>query len=129
MIESEVLRFFSDPSGNQLQQFVDEFRCGRDTNELMPLLKSNNAELASIGAWVLGELPFSLYSSVDFELLLRGLLEHPDASVRFHALGALFPVLEANRTAAQALLEKMRNDPNHAVRKSAESAMSQLLLK
>ena len=89
---------------------------------LCELLDSNHAELVSIGAWILDELHFELYNSDSFILRLRKLLDHNDPAIRFHAFGALFPALDPRDADTQALLEKLRNDPNKGVRMSAEAA-------
>ena len=48
--------------------------------------------------------------------------------VRFHALGALFPALNPRDADAQALVRKLRDDPNEGVRRSAEAAAARLSL-
>lgn len=62
MIEQEILEIVQDTqgSGERLNRIADQFRSGRDTVQLIPLLDSSNAELISIGAWILGELHFDL---------------------------------------------------------------------
>jgi hypothetical protein len=130
MIEKEILEITTQAhdSGDLLNEKVDEFRLGRDLNDIMILLKSSNSELVAIGAWILGELDFELYNSQDYIHRLKELTDHEDPSVRFHALGALFPALSRDDTAAKALLTRLRNDRNEGVRKSAEAAAARLSL-
>jgi hypothetical protein len=130
MIDREILDILGDTtdSGQRLNGMVDQFRRGRDVSHLVGLLDSSHADLASIGAWILGELPFELYNSDRFVHRLRRLVDHTDPLVRFHALGALFPALNPQEVDTQALLLKLRNDPNEGVRTSAEAAATRLSL-
>ena len=130
MIDSEILEIVTDAKdrGERLNEIVDQFRRGREVNELMVLLDSGNSELVSIGAWILGELHFELYNSDRFVSRLRELLDHEDPAVRFHAIGAVFPALNGQEVATQALLRKLRGDPNEGVRNSAEAAIARLSL-
>jgi len=123
MIEHEIIEIIGDraDTGERLSGLVDQFRRGRDVAELLPLLNSRDSELISIGAWILGELPFELYDLEDLVSRLRELTDHEDPAVRFHALGALFPALDRQDLATKALLSKMCNDPNEGVRRSAEA--------
>jgi hypothetical protein len=131
MIEDEILEIVADvpSSGERLEEIVNQFRRGRDTSDLIALLDSSDAELVSIGAWILGELQFQLYDSDILVSRLRGLLDHQDPAVRFHALGALFPALDPRDPTTRTLLERMRHDPNKGVRMGAEAAAAQLSLK
>lgn len=130
MIETEILAIVEDEAdtGERLNRIVDQFRRGRDVNQVLTLLDLSNFELVSIGAWLLGELRFDLYSSDRFVSRLRELLDHEDPSVRFHALGAIYPTLDRHAAGTQVLLRKMRNDPNEGVRRSAEAAAARLSL-
>jgi hypothetical protein len=131
MIEEELLDIIRDPSGgaDRLGEIVDDFRSGRVLDDLARLLRSDNAELVAIGAWILGELDFELYQAGDFVKRLAELTGHHDPSVRFHALGALFPALDRDDPGTVALLEKLRSDGNEGVRRSAEEATARLSLK
>jgi len=128
MIEAEILDAIGDDNGDgsRLNAIADQFRNGREISEILRLLDSNNAELVSIGAWLLGELPFDFYASDEFVSRVRKLVEHPDSSVRFHALGALFPALDAQDDATRVLLCKLRHDPNEGVRMAAEATATRL---
>jgi hypothetical protein len=130
MIEVEILRIIQDPLGDgiRLNEIADEFRDGRDVSEIMTLLDSSNSRFVSIGAWLLGELSFDLYNSAEYVSRLMELTNHDDPSVRFHALGALFPALDRESAATQALLRKLRADKNEGVRMSAEAASTRLSL-
>ena len=130
MIERQILELVGGAadSGERLEEIVDQFRGGREVNDLIVLLESSNSELASIGAWILGELPFDLYNSDILLSRLRELLNHKDPAVRFHALGAVYPALNPREVATQALLRKLRSDPNEGVRRSAEAAAARLSL-
>jgi HEAT repeat protein len=112
--------------GERLNAIADQFRRGRDVNDLIVLLDSGDHELVSIGAWILGELRFELYNVAPIISRLQILVEHKDAAVRFHAFGALYPALRWQDVATQSLLRKLRNDPNQGVRRSAEAATARL---
>ena len=129
MIDSEILEITADASdsGERLNEIVDQFRHGRDMKDIVVLLDSPNAELASIGAWILSEIPFELYGSDSFISRLRKLLDSEDPAVRFHALSAIYPALNARDAATQALLKRLSSDPNEGVRMSAAAAAARLL--
>jgi hypothetical protein len=129
VIEMEIRNIIASGSGlgDRIGEIANQFRCGRDVSELITLLDSSDSELVSLGAWIVGELQFHLYDSERILSRLRGLLDHPDAAVRFHALGALFPSLNPQDPKTQAVLQKMRCDANEGVRRTAEAAWNQLL--
>lgn len=130
MFENEILEIVGDAAdnGERLNAIADQFRHGRDLTDLVVLLDSGNSELVSIAAWILGELHLELYNSAGFISRLRELVDHEDPSVRFHALGALYPALDPQDVATQTLLSTLRSDPNEGVRKSAETAAARLFL-
>jgi hypothetical protein len=98
-------------------------------DDLASLLNSRDSQLVGIGVWILSELRFELYKSDSFIRRLIELTDHEDPSVRFHALGALFPALDREDPATLALLTQLRGDRNEGVRKSAEAAAARLSLK
>lgn len=128
MMEDEILELVRDiaDEGERLNALVDEFRHGRDVRELVPLLVSNNAEVVSIAAWILSELPEKLYSGEEIVLRLRRLTEHAEPMVRFHALSAVFPFLDLADRATETLLARLVADENDGVRKIAEAAVARL---
>jgi hypothetical protein len=131
VIEREIRDITEDSAdrAERLNQIADQFRRGRDINELVLLLDSRDAQLLSIGTWILGELHVKLYALPEIVSRLWMLVEHQDPAVRFNAFGALFPILNPQDFATQSLLTKLRSDPNEGVRKSAEAAATQLSLK
>jgi len=128
MMEDEILEIVSDSAdeGERLNALVDEFRRGRDVEELVPLLASENAELVSIAAWIFSELPEELYSAKEIVSQLRRLTAHVEPMVRFHALSAVYPFLNLAEPATQALMTKLVEDENDGVRKIAEAAVARL---
>lgn len=129
MLEDEVLEIFRNPEddGSALNDLVDEFRVGRDADEVLSLLDGEDAELIGIGAYILGELAFDRYDSPKFFSRLHSLLAHDDSGVRFSALSAIFPALDLRDPVTRELLGRLRNDPNEGVRRSAERAADALL--
>lgn len=126
----EILDAIQDPerAGERLNEIADQFRLGRNVNDIIPLLDSEDAELISHGAWILDELHFQLYGFDRFLSRLRKLTDHEDPIVRFSAFGALFPALRREDASTRELLARLRNDPNEGVRRSAEAAAAQLSL-
>jgi HEAT repeat protein len=131
MIAKEILEIVRDAAddGTRLNEIADQFRSGRDLNEILTLLNSDDPACVSVGAWILGELRFELYDSDEYISRLVELTEHKDPSVRFHALGALFPALERGDATTRTLLKKLCSDENEGVRRSAEAAAARLSLK
>lgn len=130
MIEREILEAGADgvDGGERVNEIVDQFRRGRDMNDVIVLLDSSNPELVSIGAWIVGELHFEFYNSDTFISRLRKLLDSEDPAIRFHALGAIYPALNPHEAATQALLRRLCNDPNEGVRMAAAAAAARLSL-
>ena len=128
MIQEELLEVIRDSTdkGERLNDIADQFRGGRDVNELIALLDSAHAELASLGAWLLGELHFQIYGFDRFISRLRKLVDHQDPTVRFHAFGALFPALNREDASTHDLLARLRSDPNEGVRRRVEVAVARL---
>jgi hypothetical protein len=128
MIETEVLEAAADATtgGKRVNEIANQFRRGRDVTDLLALLDSSNAELVSIGAWILGEIDFNLYNDPSFISRLRALIQHANPSVRFHVFGAIYPALNPADPATIALVRKMRTDPDEGVRRSAEAAAARL---
>ena len=129
MIEEEIraiTRAGVQDNGDRLNEIADQFRRGRNVNDVVALLDSQDHELVSIGAWILGELRFELYDTAPIISRLRKLVDHEDASVRFHTFGALYPALNWQDARTQALLKKLQSDPNEGVRRSAEAAEARL---
>lgn len=128
MIANEILELVHGPekAGERLNELVDQFRQGRDPEELTTLLWSHDDEVVSIAAWILSELPEVLYNNARIVSQLRALTEHAKAPIRFHAFSALYPLLGATDPATKALLTRMLSDPNDGVRKIAEAAAGRL---
>lgn len=130
MIEQEILEVLADPAddGSRLNEIIDEFRGGRDVNELQPILDSSNTDLVSIGAYILGELDPALYSADSFLDRLHALTDHTDPSIRLHAFGALFPTLDPNQATTRRLFERLLCDPDDGVRWAATDGAARLSL-
>ena len=131
MIDREIRDIVDNAAdnGERINEIADQFRRGRDVNDLVILLDSDDSELVSIGAWILGELHFELYDVAHIMSRLWRLVDHEDPAVRFHALGALYPALNGRNAATQSLLRKLRNDSNEGVRRIAEAAAARLSVK
>lgn len=95
MIENEVQAILSgaaDPP-RDLLALVDEFRGGRDPQELLDLLYSTNDECIRVGAFITSEISTKKYESRRFVSRLHELTDHHDLSTRLYALNSLFPLL------------------------------------
>src|ERR1051325_5921182 len=110
MIEQEILEIVREATdgGKHLNEIADQFRSGRNVDELITLLDSPDAELVSLGAWILSELHLELYNFARFTSRLQRLIDHANPAVRFHAFGALCPALNWRDAATQTLLVKLR---------------------
>lgn len=113
-------------NGERISAIADEFRSGRDTRELLPLLRSENAEVVYVATWILSEIPEKFYSSQDFVSALQDLTAHADAMVRWQAFGALYPFFDAGDPATRALLARLSQDENAGMRQRAEAATARL---
>lgn len=124
----EIIASVLDKTDNaeRISAIADEFRRGRDTRELLPLLRSENAEVVYVATWILSEIAEKLYSSQDFISALHNLTAHADPHVRFQALSALYPFLDGGAPATHALLARLSKDENVGVRQSAEAATARL---
>lgn len=127
-IEAEILEIIADPgdTGERLNEIANQFRRGRSIADVMALLDSSNADVVATGAWLLGEIAFDLYNSAPILSQLRNLLNHENADVRFHAFGALYPSLSWQDPTTRILVERLKNDPNEGVRRSAEAAFARM---
>jgi HEAT repeat protein len=125
MIEEEIMDIIgeSDDKGSRFNRLADEFRRERDPRELLDLLDSTNEDLVAAGVWILEEIPLSRYNSTHFIERLMRLINHKSAMVRFYAVGALFPALDA---ASTNLIESLQDDPNEGVRKKAKAAIEKI---
>ena len=128
MIENEVLAIINrnSDSGMRLNSLADEFREGRDSNELLRLLYSDNSDLVRIGAWITGEIAFELYNTPAFIDRLKELTNHDIPAIRCYAFGALYPSLVADEQETRDLIQKLQQDDNEGVRLSADAAARQL---
>jgi hypothetical protein len=128
VIENEVLAILNGTGdlGGELNSLADQYRAGRDAEDLFGLLCSKNNDLVQIGAWIVGEISFEYYNAPFFIDRLRELTGHEVPAIRFRALGALFPALDATQQETRDLVTRMRNDTNEGVRLAAEAAARQL---
>lgn len=96
VIENEVQAILSgaaDPPA-ALLTLVDEFRSGRDPQELLDLLYSTNDECIRVGAFITSEISTETYESGRFISRLHELTAHHDLSTRLYALNSLYPLLD-----------------------------------
>jgi hypothetical protein len=94
MIEDEVLLIVNNGADgvDDLMSLVDQFREGRDPEELLRLLLSDDYDLVNIGALITSEISAQRYNTVSFIRRLRELSTHTMPSVQFYARNALFPL-------------------------------------
>jgi len=74
-----------------LNDLTDEFRMGRNAEELIPLLESQDSGVVGVATYILKEIDPDAYSSPKFIERLKRLLSHQAFEVRFNAVGALWP--------------------------------------
>ena len=121
MNENEIREIIKDPK--RVNTLADEFRRGRDVCDLLPLLNSENKEIVGVAAWIVGEVTIDPSKAEPVMSRLHDLLNDADPSVRFLAMGALFPHI------SKETLVTMSSDPNEGVRIRAQSALKRLLEK
>jgi HEAT repeat protein len=119
--ECEILEIVND--ADRLGLLADQFRQGRDIGDLMVLLNSKNEEIVRIGVWIAGEVKVDPANAQPLIVRLHQLITHDDPSIRFHAIGALFPYLDLADPAANEMLVRLSRDPNDGVRAIAEAAL------
>jgi HEAT repeat protein len=121
MIEDEVFTILRRTGEtNELNSLVDQFRAGRDPNEVLRLLFSENDELVRIGAYITNEISTKYYDTEAFIDRLYELTNHQVPRVRHYSLAALFPLLSPTCQRAHDLVVKLLNDLNEGVRLAAE---------
>ena len=128
MLEDYVVNIIKSGSnaGGLFNDLVDEFRSGRSAFELFPLLDSQNLEVLGLGIWALSELEYERYCFEEIIERLMHLTSHDCPSIRFNALGALYPSLSSESQETRDLLRRLANDSNEGVRMSAEAAAARL---
>lgn len=128
MIVREVEQILknSDSDPQAFDRLIDEYREGRDTGELLPLLTSSDSNLVRISVWILSEIHTSYYDSPQFQTRLLALTSHCEPAVRLHSLNALFPLLDHKDPSTRKLLERLQSDENEGVRMMAIAAAAQL---
>ena len=128
MIEKEVLAITNSASdaAAALNALVDQFRLGRDPEELLRLLFSEDDELIRIGVWITAEISTEHYNTVPFISCLKELTNHQDPSVRLYALSALFPLLDPTNRETHEIIIKLMKDSNDGVRETADVAAKTL---
>lgn len=124
MTEREILEIIRDPE--RLALLADEFRGGRDIGDLLALLDSDNEEIVGIGVWIAGEVKIDPTDALLLIPRLHQLVNHEEPSIRFHAIGALFPFLDIENPATKEMLVRLSDDPNEGVRMIAQAALKRL---
>jgi HEAT repeat protein len=123
-IEKKILKILKD--AKRLNLLADEFRAGRDIDDLLALLNSDNEEIIEVGAWIAGEVSINPTDAGRLVPRLHHLVSHKSPSIRFYAIGALFPFLDAGNGAAKEMLLGLSNDPDKGVRAIACAALKRI---
>ena len=124
MTETEILEIIKD--SKRLQLLANQFRQKPDASELMVLLNSDNDKIVEVGVWIAGEILVDKANAEPMISRLHQLLSHPNSSIRFHAIGALFPFLDLSNPATREMLTKLSHDSDKAVRLSVEAALKKM---
>ena len=124
MIESEIREIAKDPQ--RLALFADEFRQGRDIGDLLALLNADHEEIVRIGTWIAGEVKIDPAEAQPMILRLQQLVNHKEPAVRFHAISALFPLLDGSDPAVREMLDALSTDSNEGVRRIARAALTKM---
>lgn len=129
MIEEEVKAILDKKSTSKqailIGQLTDEFRSGRNSNDLLDLLHSEDSDVIWIGIYILGEILIDNKPTLDVIIeRLLALVEHKDVKIRYGALINLSTFLkESAPRDARNLYLKMSSDNDEGVRKTAESLL------
>jgi len=129
MIEEEVKAILDKKSTSKqailIGQLTDEFRSGRNSNDLLDLLHSEDSDVIWIGIYILGEILIDNKPTLDVIIeKLLALVEHKDVKIRYSALINLSTFLkESAPRDARNLYLKMSTDNDEGVRKTAESLL------
>ena len=123
MIADEILAVIADPldDGSRMNRIADQFRGERPTSELRDALLSESAEVVGHACWIIYELAFEKYNSVEIIELLTRLVSHTDVNVRFHALGALFPAFLEDHQLGVKVVKRALGDEHAGIRMYAEA--------
>lgn len=124
MNKSEILETIRDP--DRLNSLAEGFRQSRDVLGLLALLDSENEEIVRAGVWIAGEVKFDPSTAGPLLARLYQLLNHENPSIRFHAIGGLFPFFDSSNSVARHLLRQLSTDTNEGVRIAAQSALSRM---
>lgn len=128
MIEDEVLAIANSASDAAvaLNSLVDQFRLGRDPEEILRLLLAENDELIRTGVWITTEISTDHYNTVPIITRLKDLTNHQDPSIRCYALNSLFPLLDPAHRETHDIITKLLKDPNEGVRETADAIAKSL---
>ena len=129
MFEDELLRMrecSDDEQGKSLNRLVDQFRAGRNIEEMYPLLLSDDDALVEVGAYITSEIETDYYNTPKMIKRLAQLTNHRSAIVRFYALSSLFPVLDPSNKETQMMIARLCNDENEGVKRAAARASRSL---
>lgn len=101
-----------------INDFCDTFRDGRSLDELVPLLEHSDSDVVWVGAWTVSEVAIGDQGREVFESLV-GLLNHPDSSVRFAAIGGVANIVQPQDGHAVKQLLALLADADAGVRQHA----------
>jgi len=121
MNEMEILEIVKDP--DRLNFLADQFRQGRDIGDLVILLNSDSDAVVAAAAWIAGEIDNDLPNAQLLVPCLQQLVKHNNPSIRFHAIGALYPFLNKADPAVKEMFIQLGSDPDEAVRSIAHAAL------
>lgn len=124
MIEKDINEMIKNPQ--RLAALADEFREGRDIGDLLELLDSEDEEIVGIATWIAGEIRIDPEEAESVISRMHRPLDHRDYSIRFHAIGALYPFLDRSASETKAMLTRLSNDPEKGVRMAAQAALKRL---
>jgi hypothetical protein len=124
-LTQKIVDIMNDPldDGEALNDIVDEYRIGKDPDEVIELLDSDNSDLVGLGAWILSEIDEEKYNSEPFISRLMNLTNHEDPTVRFNSIGALYPCLDWTSESTKELYEHLSKDSDKGVSTRAKMGM------
>lgn len=124
--ETEQLLNSGKSRDPMIERFLDEFRGGRDTRDLMSFLESSNISLIEAALYILKELKSNSYRWNILMDRIWTLTEHEDFQVRFQAICAISPFLSPDSEMTRKLLRRGTEDEGLGIRNLSSRIMNRL---
>lgn len=123
---AEVVDFIEAKDVKRFSSLVNQFRADPNVGELMVLLNSDDERIVEVGVYIASEISVDKSDAPPMVVRLRELINHPNWSIRFHAMGALYEFLDPADPVTKEMYAKLSQDSAKSVRSRAEAGMKRL---